>query len=115
MPRINKYQLDSTISDTDKLIGTDENGNTRNFKIKDLSNFFAENSGTFKHVQNSASATWTVTHNLDLTDHLPHVSLKIDSGTYDNVQGTGIVTYVNKNQLTIAFSSAQSGFAYIKK
>jgi hypothetical protein len=43
------------------------------------------------------------------------VSLKIDSGTYDNVQGTGIVTYVNKNQLTIAFSSAQSGFAYIKK
>ncbi len=43
MPRINKYQLDSTISDTDKLLGTDENGNTRNFKIKDLSNFFAEN------------------------------------------------------------------------
>ena len=115
MPRINKYQLDSSISDTDRLLGTDEDGNTRNFKIKDLSNFFAENAGVFKHVQTNAAETWTVTHNLDLTDHLPHVTLKIGSGTYQNVQASGIVTYVNKNQLTIAFSSAQSGFAYIKK
>jgi len=124
MPRINKYQLDSSISNTDKLLGTDENGNTRNFKIKDLSNFFAENAGSFKHVQTNASQNWGtsdgsggfyIVHNLDLEDHLPSVTLKINGGTYNNVQAMGIVTYVDKNKLRINLSEAHAGFAYIKK
>ena len=116
MPRISRIQNDTSITDNDKLLGSDEAGNTKNFKISDLSNFFAENAGVYKHNQNSASATWTITHNLDLEDYLPHVNVKLSGGaTFNNVQAMGIVTYVNENQLTINFIDAKSGYAYIKK
>lgn len=116
MPRISKLGLDGSISDNDRLLGTDESGNTKNYKVKDLSNFFASNAGVFKHHQNNAATTWTITHNLDLDNYLPHVNLKLSGGgTYDNVQAMGIVTYVSKNQLTINLAAAHSGYAYIKK
>jgi hypothetical protein len=116
MPRINKYQLDTSVSSTDKLLGSDENGNTRNFKMEDLSNYFASESGVKKHHQNNSSATWTITHNLDLADYLPQVSLKLSGGgTFNNVQALGVVTYVTKDQLTISFSAPASGYAYLKK
>ena len=116
MPRISRYANDTSISDNDKLLGSDEAGNTKNFRVSDLSNFFAESTGIFKHHQNNTAATWTITHNLDLEDYLPHVNVKLSGGgTYNNVQAMGIVTYVNKNQLTINFADPTSGYAYIKK
>ena len=34
---------------------------------------------------------------------------------YTNVQGMGLVTYVDKDTLRIQFAAAESGYAYIKK
>lgn len=70
---------------------------------------------TYKHHQNNASSTWTITHNLNLADYLPSVTMKLSGGAvYNNIQSMGIVTYVNQNQLTINLLSAQSGYAYLK-
>tara|TARA_Y100000401_G_scaffold117536_1_gene126945 strand:- start:1419 stop:1769 length:351 start_codon:yes stop_codon:yes gene_type:complete len=116
MPRIKNIQKDLTLTSEDKLLGSDKDGATRNYSLGDIAKFVEDNSaGVFKHVQTNAAATWTVTHNLDLNNYLPNVTVKISGGTYANVQATGIVTYVNNNELTIAFSSAQAGLAYIRK
>lgn len=118
MPRIVNYEKDTTINDEDKVIGSDQNGATKNFTLADIKTYVntgASESGAYKHTQTSASATWTVNHNLDLENFLPSVTLKLDTGTYANVQAYGMVTYVNENQLTIGFGSARSGLAYIKK
>lgn len=60
----------------------------------------------FVYNQNSASATWNITHNLSKK---PSVSV-VDTG--DNVV-YGSVEYNNLNSLTINFSSAFSGKAYL--
>jgi len=59
----------------------------------------------FTHVQGSASATWTVTHNLN---KYPSVVVKV---------GTAIVqaevNHINQNSLTISFNGSNSGTAYM--
>ena len=116
MPRINKLTTDTTLTGDDKLLGSDVSGATRNYKLSDVANFVQAEGGVFKHHQNSAAQTWTITHNLNLVDYLPHVNVKLSGGsTYNNVQAMGIVTYVNQNQLTINFLDQKSGYAYIKK
>lgn len=59
----------------------------------------------FTHVQGSASATWTVTHNLN---KFPSVVVKV---------GTAIVqaevNHINQNSLTISFNGSNSGIAYM--
>ena len=116
MARISKYGQDLGVSNTDKLLGSDSGGATKNFSIESLSNFFAENAGVKKHHQNSAAAEWEIEHNLDLENYLPHVTVKMSGGAvYPNIQGMGMVTYVDKDNLKINFISAESGYAYIKK
>ena len=115
MPKISRIALDQNITDGDRLLGTDESGNTKNFKLSNLSNFFAEEAGNHKHTQDTELAEWDITHNLELPNFLPLVNIKIKDGTYNNVQALGIVTYVNENRLRINFSSPQKGYAYIKK
>ena len=51
MPKIGNIGLDAVLSDGDKLLGTDSGGQTKNFSLRQLRNFMAENSGVFKHVQ----------------------------------------------------------------
>jgi len=125
MARIDKYTQDSSVTKTDKLLGSDSGGSTKNFSIESLSNYFAENAGVKKYHQNSAATSWGVAdgsggfwivHDLDLEDYLPNVTLKMSTGVvYTNVQGMGLVTYVDKNKLRIQFAAAESGYAYIKK
>ena len=116
MARINSYGLDANVSDDDKLLGSDESGNTKNFSVSSLKNFFAENTGVKKHHQNTASATWTITHNLDLEDYLPCINIKLSGGgTFNNVQAMDIVTYLTKDSLRINFLNQKSGYAYLKK
>lgn len=70
---------------------------------------FVDNSGgdkNYTHTQGSASATWDITHNLDKR---PSVSVQ-DSAGSDIV---GQVTYTDNNSLTITFSGATSGKAYL--
>ena len=66
---------------------------------------------TYTHTQSSASATWTITHNLN---KFPSVTV-IDSG--DSVV-QGEILYNSANQLTLTFyagggTSAFSGKAYL--
>jgi len=56
--------------------------------------------------QSSPSATWTITHNMGKK---PSVSI-VDTAD-DQVEGE--VTYVSNNQLTVKFSAAVSGKAYL--
>ena len=60
----------------------------------------------YAHDQMSASDTWVVTHNLD---KYPSVTV-IDSAG-DVCEGT--IVYNSTNQLTLSFSAAFAGMAYI--
>ena len=60
----------------------------------------------YKHSQSVAAATWSVAHNLG---KFPSVTVKLADGT----QVEAAVTHTNKNNLTITFSSSNSGTAYM--
>jgi hypothetical protein len=60
----------------------------------------------YAHNQSSASATWTITHNLN---KFPSVTVVLSTGQ----KGYGDVTYVDENNLTISFTGAESGKAYM--
>ena len=60
----------------------------------------------YSHTQNIASAVWEITHNLG--KH-PSVSV-VDSA---NSAVIGEVRYINENQLTVSFSGAFSGKAFL--
>ena len=60
----------------------------------------------YVHDQGQASATWSITHNLA---KFPSVTV-IDSG---NTVVIGQVTYTNTNTLSVAFTAAFSGKAYL--
>ena len=56
--------------------------------------------------QNAAAATWVITHNLG---RFPSVSTVDSAGSIIN----GAITYDNENQITVVFTSATSGKAYL--
>jgi hypothetical protein len=60
----------------------------------------------YVHVQNSPQTTWSVTHNLKF---YPNVSI-VDSAL-SHVMGE--VTYIDENHLTVSFTSAFSGKAFL--
>jgi hypothetical protein len=66
----------------------------------------AEGDKNFVFTQASASATWTVQHNLN---KFPSCTMVLSTGQ----QGYGDVTFIDENNLTITFASAESGKAYI--
>lgn len=116
MPKISRYGQDEAVTGGDVLLGQDSSGATRTYTLASVSTFVQGEisaSGTYKHTQNSAAIQWTVTHNLNIQDHLPHVTIKSDSGTYNNYEILGDIRYVNENQLTINFHTAQRGFAFV--
>lgn len=67
---------------------------------------FAEGDKHYTHNQGSASATWNVTHNLN---KFPSATVVLSTGQ----KGYGDITYVDANNLTITFTGAESGKAYI--
>ena len=73
MARISTYNLDGTISDTDKLIGTDSsNTNTKNFRIQDLKEFiYSEISGNMSIAADGTASVAT-----------SNVALGVNSGNY---------------------------------
>lgn len=66
----------------------------------------AEGDKNFVFTQASASATWTVQHNLN---KFPSCTMVLSTGQ----QGYGDVNFIDENNLTITFASAESGKAYI--
>lgn len=61
---------------------------------------------TYRHVQISASNTWTITHNLHFR---PNVTVFDSAGTM--VEGN--IVHTNVNSLTISFSASISGSAIL--
>ena len=61
---------------------------------------------SYAHVQSSSSNSWTIPHNLNF---YPNVTVYNSFG--DMVEGS--VTHTNATSLTITFSSAISGKAYL--
>ena len=60
----------------------------------------------FVHTQTSAATTWSITHNLKF---YPNVSI-VDSALSHVI---GEVTYIDENNLTVSFTSAFSGKAFL--
>lgn len=61
---------------------------------------------SYTHVQSVASITWNVVHNLE---KFPIATVALSTGQ----QGYADVTYIDENNLTITFASAESGKAYL--
>ena len=114
MPKIKNIERDLVIQANDKLLGSDTSGVTRNYLVSDLTDFIKASGLSFKHHQNNASSTWSINHYLDLTDYLPNITIKLSGGIQiNNIQALGLVTYVDKDNLTINLLNAESGYAYI--
>ena len=116
MPKISRYGQDQAVTGDDKLLGQDASGATRTYSVASVSTFIQGEvtaGATYKHTQNNAATQWTVTHNLNKADTLPHITIKSDSGTYNNYEILGDIRYVNANQFTINFHTAQRGFAFV--
>ena len=67
---------------------------------------FAEGDKHYTHNQGTASATWNVTHNLN---KFPSVTVVLSTGQ----KGYADVSYTDANNLTITFTGAESGKAYM--
>ena len=108
MAKISSFPQDTTVEAGDKLLGTDVSGATKNFSITSIVNStpFASHGGTTTHTQGVASATWTVTHNLN---KFPSVTI-VDS---NEEQIFGVVDYQSANTIVLTFSAAISGKAYL--
>jgi hypothetical protein len=62
--------------------------------------------GSFTFTQASPTSTWTITHNLD---YKPNISVVDSTGS----QVEGETVWTSNNSLTITFSGAFSGVAYL--
>ncbi len=85
------------------------NGNLELNKYYDFATFTISSGvgdKNFVFNQAVASATWTVQHNLN---KFPSCTMVLSTGQ----QGYGDVTFIDENNLTITFSGAVSGKAYI--
>ena len=101
-----KYPKQNKLDSRDTIIISKPDGSTKNLTVNAL-----KGTPTYSHNQSAASATWTITHNLN---KFPSVTV-IDSG--DSVV-QGEILYNSANQLTLTFyagggTSAFSGKAYL--
>lgn len=111
MARISTYTKDTVLTGTDKVIGTDANGNvTKNFSLDSILGFVESNASftptTTTFTQSSAAATWNITHTLA---NFPSVTV-VDSS--DNVV-IGEIVYNSNASITLTFASPFSGKAYL--
>ena len=112
MARIKTYVKDTVITDGDKLLGTDAANNNRtvNIEIGSLKTYMEDNaefnSDTTVFNQSSASTTWSISHNMG---KYPSVYTEDSSGNII----IGQVDYQNNALLTITFSAATAGVAYL--
>ena len=106
--KITGYTLNGTVY-TLNLTNIGGNGNLDLNKYYDFATFTISTGvgdKNFVFTQAVASATWTVQHNLN---KFPSCTMVLGTGQ----QGYGDVTFIDENNLTITFASAESGKAYI--
>ena len=87
----------------------DENVGNNNSGGTVVNNYYqiTQTAPTYTHLQSTPAATWTINHNMD---KYPSVSVVTSAG---DIVGGAEVNYINKNKLTISFSAAFSGKAYL--
>ena len=91
MSRISEYSLDTKLESSDKLLGSNADGSTKNFKVDDLSIFLSEtntsgtsSSFTFRYQQNNLG-NGDMKFTLSSGSTLANVtSLKVNKFNYDN-------------------------------
>ena len=83
----------------------ESNGSLTNEKFYSMIAYGGGADKAYTHEQNSGATTWSVAHNLG-----KHPSVTIVD--VNNVQGYGIVTHTNANELTITFPGSTTGKAY---
>jgi hypothetical protein len=112
MPKISSYPKDDEITAADILVGSDGNNAliTKNFSVGDLLSYI-ETTGTFiqdtfTYTQAVSSSLWVISHGLGT---FPSVTIIDSSG--NNVFGD--IVYNNQNTLTLTFSAAFTGAAYL--
>ena len=71
-----------------------------------INKYFTVGRVSYDHTQGSASDTWVINHNLGFK---PNVTVVDSAGTIYE----GEITYTNSNSLTVSFSAAFSGKAYL--
>jgi len=86
---------------------TKYNGSFTNEKIYAIISIGSGSDKTYIHEQGSASTTWNVSHSLGKFPSVTVVDI-------NNVQGYGVVTHTNENNLTVTFpaGSPAAGKAY---
>ena len=70
--------------------------------------YFTVGRVAYTHTQGVSSATWTINHNLGF---YPNLTVQDSAGTIYE----GEITYTNSDSLTVTFSSAFSGKAYLSQ
>lgn len=115
MARISTYAQDSTISGSDKVIGTDSaTGATKNFTLGSVLSLVSgsinvpgeDEVNSYVHTQALTSSIWTINHQLD---KYPSVVIVDDD---DNVVHCN-VNYQDKNTVVATFSASVTGKAYL--
>lgn len=116
MARISKYINDETFSEKDKVVGSSYVGTvngvdqfkTRNFSMETLRERIGDktfSTGTTFHAT-PARSVWNINHGMGKR---PSVTVIDTAGSV--VQGE--ITYIDDNNLTLTFSAAFKGTAYL--
>lgn len=109
-PKNNEIVVGSTVTALAQMNDVDFSGLSENDILKYESGKWVNSpigaDLNFTYNQSPASAIWTITHNLN---KFPNYTVIDSSG--DEVEGD--VTYINNTQLTLTFSAAFSGTAYL--
>ena len=95
-----------TFTSTDKLAGNTASNITQNWTGTELSAFFNSGEVAYIFTQGSASLTWEIQHDLGT---FPSVTAVDDYNRVFN----GQIEYIDNNNITLTFSSAISGKAYL--
>lgn len=112
MARIEKYLEDDDFSFEDKVVGSSYVGTvngvkkykTRNFSLETIRERIGDK--TYVHTQALSAATWTIHHNL-----AKNPSIVVVDSSGNTVLGD--VEYVDTNTVTLSFSGAFEGKAYL--
>lgn len=113
MGKINSYPKDGNVTGNDIWIGSDGDNSliTKNFSPDGLADYYNESGivdgdKRYVHTQSVASSSWVISHDLG---KFPSVTV-IDSA---NNTVLGDINYNTDNTLTLTFSAAFTGVAYL--
>lgn len=113
MGKINSYPVDTKITANDVWIGSDGDNAliTKNFTAAGMAAFINETElidvdKRYVHNQNTTSATWVINHELN---KFPSVTVVDSAGSIV----IGEIDYTDMNNVTLTFSAAFSGVAYL--